>query len=309
MRLPLSPPASKRKQAVSPSTVTCSTQVPAHFNPTWFQKATIPLEVDLAAHHVELSADGRATDFHFVRQCLKQNRIYYGLIDCSHGDGEHGEDCDGEAMIKHLEEAVMCKNMALSCSDTRIVDTRHVIISSIEQFATRARVSAIVVEIDLDTNVLRLTQLGTCALMVIRDDNIIYRSYPNPNNALSLINHLCHQPDQHDHSEVHSEFIELSPNDLVITGSDGFFSNLSDPQILAFVRPVPDHIDKTLALANNTCLASWTSDDVEFISYYLANLATNFATAQHSKSIIRYPFPPSPHLDDITVLCASCSFG
>lgn len=106
---------------------------------------------------------------------------------------------------------------------------------------------------------------------------------------------------------MNAEFIELEDNDLIIVGTDGFFANVNEEQILAFVRPVPDAEDKTLALAGNLCLGSWRRDDVDFIAYYLAIIALNFATANNSKPNLPFPFPPSPHVDDITVMCAACS--
>lgn len=210
--------------------------------------------------------------------------------------------------------------------------------------------------VDISTNVMRLATVGACGLMVIRDDRIVYRSYPQ--SASGIIDHLsppainniaavsdaCTPTDASKKKSrvyvkkdspklaeqqqkalyhksrckstnakipyeqlIHTDFFELHDGDLLIAGSDGLFSNLMENQILAFVRPVPDRNDNTLAIANNTCLGSWTSDDVDFISYYLSFLANNYATAENSPSILRYPFPPSPHLDDVTVLAASCS--
>lgn len=109
--------------------------------------------------------------------------------------------------------------------------------------------------------------------------------------------------------DVQCDYFPLEENDLIIAGSDGLFANITEEQILAFVRPVKDPLDPTLALANATCLGSWTTDDVTFISYYLAHLAHNFATAEHSAPILPFPFPPSPHFDDVTALVASCSLA
>jgi hypothetical protein len=85
-------------------------------------------------------------------------------------------------------------------------------------------------------------------------------------------------------------------------------------QLLSFVRPVEDPNDATLALANATCLGSWRTDDVSFVSYMLAHLAHTFATSRTAKQLLAHPFPPgtdgAPFFDgDLTVIAASCSFA
>lgn len=296
----------------------CSAHIPAHFNSVWYRESIVPVDVDLAGHHVGVSAnDNSRTDFHFVNHATgMMGVIDYPLENGSHSSARPDTKSMGPEMISHIEKT-LTGNKPLY-ADIPVLDLNRVLLSSMNHFGAPSGFSAILV--DASTNVMRIACVGACGLLLIRDDKIFYRTYPN--TASSLIEHLPSPCDSHTSSRkasrkqkelcenyIHSDFIELQENDLVIAGTDGLFANLTDLQMLAFVRPVPpDRLDKTLSIANNTCLGSWTSDDVEFISYYLASLATNFATAQHSPASLRYPFPPSPHYDDVTVLCASCTF-
>lgn len=216
----------------------------------------------------------------------------------------------GQQVIQFIQDTVGQTQSAFSTFPT--FDLAHILSTAADRFSLPPYFSAVL--IDASTNVLRMASVGSCAVVVVRDDRIVYCSYPS--TAASMIEYIPCSNDRSQSqtpylplSQVHTDFIELQPNDLILAGTDGLFANLTDSQILAFVRPVPDPNDKTLAIANNTCLGSWTTDDVDFISYYLAILATNFATAINSRPVVRYPFPPSPHLDDVTVLCAACLFS
>lgn len=192
-------------------------------------------------------------------------------------------------------------------------------------------------------NVVHFAWAGASGCLVIRDREVIFRSYQEqtPQDALENMyrfpsnlythekrqrheragsNGVDHHFDSFDslnrHWEssaldgcVQSTFLELQDGDLIIAGSQALFANISESQIISFVRPVADSNDPTLAIANATCLGSFRNDDVSFITYYLAHLADNFATSSEAKPILLFPFPPSPYLDDITVIAASCSFA
>lgn len=166
--------------------------------------------------------------------------------------------------------------------------------------------------------VLRVAWAGPVGLLVVRGDRVAFRTYTRGPARTRLESALPGRPKETEEEvttevadakeAVNAEFFALECGDLIVAGSDGLFANLGEEQILAFVRPVPDPNDKTLAIANNTCLGSWQTDDVDFISYYLAHLAENFATARHSPPFLPFPFPPGPRVDDISVLAASCAF-
>lgn len=288
------------------SLVSC-TSVPSYFNTVWYNESVSPIEMDVAAYHITPSSSAELqTDFHFADKATGLMAVidYPVPPDFKSTCGQP----PGRAMMDQLARA-LSQNRPL-CREMPVLDLAHVLTRAMRDNSVPGSFSGIV--IDASTNILRFASVGACGLLLIRDDNIHYRSYPH--TASTLIDHISPLPLNEEHSDensptqyTHSDFIELQDNDLVLAGSDGLFANLTDLQILAFVRPVPDKIDRTLSIANNTCLASWTSDDVTFISYYLANLANNFATAVYAPSILRYPFPPSPHSDDVTVLCASFS--
>lgn len=310
---------SKPRRRSRPS-ITSSVEVPTHFNTVWYQESIVPVDVDIAAHHIRGAATPHPTDWHFVDRA----HGLMAVIDCPTSPDtsrpsvyQNGRESPGEAMIAHIEK-LLTGNEPLY-SDMPVLDLSRILKSSMYEFGVPPGFSALIV--DASTNVLRLASVGATGLLLVRNDEVVYRSYPS--NASSLIDHLPRpvskdaemhvQYDSYAHLQaenVHVDFLELQEDDLVLAGTDGLFANLSELQMLAFVRPVPDRLDKTLAIANHTCLGSWTSDDVDFISYYLAILAANFSTAPNSPpSDLRYPFPPSPHLDDVTVLCVSCSFS
>lgn len=251
----------------------------------------------------------------------------------------------GAAVLEDIRET-LSHNSALYGREAR-VDLRRALSSALLRHGAPPGFSAFVM--DCSSNVVRFAWAGSCGFVLVRDNKIAYRSYADAATRDALESHLRRPADENrdqarkhwlswggratpsatggyfaggfaagalqageftiDCDEVYADFIELEDNDLVIAGSDGFFANLSERQILAFVRPLPDGAeDRTLAIANYTCLGSWRWDDVEFISYYLAIIADNFATAANSKPHLPFPFPPSPYVDDITVMCAACSF-
>lgn len=251
----------------------------------------------------------------------------------------------GAALIRDLRQT-LSHNAALYDREARM-DIRRALSSAILRHGAPPGSSVLVM--DCSSNVVRLAWAGSCGIVLIRDNAIVYRSYSKAATRDALETHLGRTTDVKteknakywlswggsatqsatggyyaaglvtgarqdgeftiDSDAVYADYIELEDNDLIIAGSDGFFSNVSEDQFLAFVRPLPDGAeDKTLSIANSTCLGSWRRDDTDFISYYLAIIADNFATAANSKPHLPFPFPPSPHADDITVMCAACSF-
>lgn len=301
-------PRARRRSCRHVNPTVCCTRVPSYFNTVWYDESIAPMEMDVAAYHIAPSSSAEhQTDFHYVDKSNGLMAIidYPVPPDSKPVSGQP----PGRDMIDQLARA-LSENRPL-CREMPILDLARILTTTMGDFSVPNSFSGIV--IDASTNILRLASVGACGLLLIRDDTIHYRSYPH--TASTLIDHVSPLPLSEESNTksptqyIHSDFIELQDNDLILAGSDGLFANLTDLQILAFVRPVPDKIDLTLSIANNTCLASWTSDDVDFISYYLANLANNFASAVYAPSILRYPFPPSPHLDDVTVLSISFSPG
>lgn len=115
-------------------------------------------------------------------------------------------------------------------------------------------------------------------------------------------------------AEVHAAEVALADGDLILAGSHAVFANLSERQMVAFVRPVDSMEDAQLAIANATCLGTWRTDDPEFISYMLVHLAHTFATSPTAAQLPPQDFPPGTHgvpfcEGDLTVIAASCSFA
>lgn len=176
---------------------------------------------------------------------------------------------------------------------------------------------ASVLHATLHDDTFRVAWLGAVGFLIIRtdDNSIIARSHSKATKealdellSLPIDQHAKKRNSNNNRIVLENDFHILQDGDVVLLGSDGFWANLTDEQILAFVRPVPDPIDKTLSIANNTCLGSWTRPDPTFLACHLANLAHNFSTASNSQPLLAFPFPPSPHADDITVVVAHCEF-
>lgn len=163
---------------------------------------------------------------------------------------------------------------------------------------------------DFDNAVLRLAWTGVAGLCVIRGREIIFRSYDAAREGLEA---ALTSPQEGEllERDVSTAFVDLDDGDLILAGSQVVFSNLSERQILAFVRPVDSSYDATLALANATCIGTWTVDDPVFQSYMIAHLVDTFATSTTARQIVAYPFPVGvdggPFVDgDIVVVAASC---
>ncbi|CAN8068101.1 unnamed protein product [Agarophyton chilense] len=249
---------------------------------------------------------------------------------------------DGRLMLEYIQHRL--SRSRLYGPHQPQSDLRAILAAALSAYGSPPGFSALLVDTAYDF--LHIAWVGSCGFVVVRDDAIVYRSYgdrlgrpalehalnepcdpspptttsastsffpmssaPTPLTPDSLAARKRPHRDTISTSTIHVDYFSLQDNDLFIAGTDGFFSNVSEDQILAFVRPVPNAEDSTLAIANATCLGSWRYDDVQFISYYLAIIAANFATATNSQPYLPFPFPPSPHLDDVTVSCISSSFS
>lgn len=328
------PPGSTRPRAPKAPSMS-SVKSPNYFSKKWYTQSVAPLDVEQAAHYIPNK--DHQTDWHFI----DTEHGLMAFVDYPAADQEHSP---GRDMIQYIHQRLL-QTKALYGPREPIIDLRTILSSALLIFGSTPGFSAIIVQIS--STVMRATWVGSCGFVLVRDDDIHYRSYsglgrvalehnlqkppaskdqpPQSLNdttlpfgkldrsiggstLLSLAASRDPHPESVDINDIQTDYLLLQDNDLVIAASDGLFANIDESQIIAFVRPVPDPNDPTLAIANNTCLGSWRNDDVEFISYYLANIASNFATAQNSTPYLPYPFPPSPHLDDVTVLCAASSF-
>lgn len=113
---------------------------------------------------------------------------------------------------------------------------------------------------------------GSCTLMLIHGSRI-KTHYPTRTMKVEQLNRK--------EDTLNWKQINVSDGDLLIFGTASFWRNVTFQQALAFTRPLPflTRMDTQLAIANATCLATWTTDDVQYIAYYLAHLAHNFSMA------------------------------
>ncbi|GAB0489480.1 hypothetical protein MMPV_000699 [Pyropia vietnamensis] len=174
-------------------------------------------------------------------------------------------------------------------------DLRSVLAESLSRVSRPLSASALLVS--LDHGVLRSAYVGTCAYVVLRGETIIHRS-PRAGSVAALERAFSAGARAGASSSgsgvvgssggrdwdrrlppIGSAALEVQDGDVVIAGSDGFFANVSERQMLALLRPTEnDAHDSSLSIANNTCLATWTSDDPVFLAYMLAHLAWSFAS-------------------------------
>lgn len=186
------------------------------------------------------------------------------------------------------------------------VRSLHCILRSLLRRSPAPASAAVLLATVSPHGVLRVATVGSCGLLVVRDQSVEFRSYGQVEARDALESLLAsNTPARAAADNMVSDFFELHDDDLVVAGSDGLFANISEQQILAFVRPVPDPLDPVLSMANNTCLGSFTHDDPTFIASNLAHLAHNFSDAQHCAPLLAFPFPPSPHSDDVSVIVAA----
>ena len=164
-------------------------------------------------------------------------------------------------------------------------DLPSVLADSLSRVSRPQSASALLVS--LDHGVLRSAYVGTCAFIVLRGEHIIFRS-PRTGSVAALERAFVvgGKSVPADPSapvgvaampSIGSTTLEVQEGDVVIAGSDGFFANVSERQVLALLRPTESPYDGTLSIANNTCLATWTSDDPVLLAYMLAHLAWTFA--------------------------------
>mmetsp|Transcript_6324 Transcript_6324/g.13480 ORF Transcript_6324/g.13480 Transcript_6324/m.13480 type:complete len:322 (+) Transcript_6324:151-1116(+) len=255
----------------------------------------VPLDVEVAAFCIP--RDNREPSHSIISGSA------FALVDC---DCSHTREECVSALWEQLQT-------------TRSVNSRlSRALSNASQQGTRttASISALLAEFGAENGVLRVASTGLVGLCVIRERDVVFRSYQveSPEVAFEhTFESAAWEGQVCSSADVESTFFEMEDGDLLVAGSPELFANVSEEQMLSFVRPVPpDAHDSTLALANATCLASFRTDDVEFISYYLAHLAYNFATSSNAKQLTRFPFPPGtegqPYFrGDVTVIAASCS--
>lgn len=172
-------------------------------------------------------------------------------------------------------------------------DLPSVLADSLSRVSRPKAASALLVS--LDHGVLRSAYVGTCAFIVIRGERIIFRS-PRTGSVAALERAFVGGGGEVltttacaggvTMPSIGSTILDVQEGDVVIAGSDGFFANVSERQVLALLRPTESPYDGSLSIANNTCLATWTSDDPVLLAYMLAHLAWTFASDPADTSFV-----------------------
>ena len=176
--------------------------------------------------------------------------------------------------------------------------------------------SALALCLSRDTRTLHAARVGTVGLMVVRDGNIVYQS---TRSAQQVLHRACQRDYDADNNNnnnnndpnsteaVQLDVVHLCEGDVIIAATDGFFDNVSESQVLALLSPVTTAYDATLAVANHTCLATFTHSDPVLSSYMLAQLAHNFATCTACRpflSELSTHFVRTGTHDDVSVVVA-----
>jgi hypothetical protein len=300
---------------------------------TWRDRALPPLDIELAAHHISAGNGSVSLSGGDEPRCFHLGTDGFAVV-------EHMPAPHGERLLSHLADRLQASHSVAGAGSIQELGT--VLARGLEFTDAGVQSSALVVQFAPDTNILRVAWAGACGLIVLRDRELLFQSFVRQSpweglerafyrndtessarkhdrlgerkSSTRSTSHGTSEADRHWESTyldscVQAAFVELEDGDLVLGGSQSFFANLSETQIVSFVRPVPDPNDKTLAIANSTSLGSFRTDDVTFISYYLSHLAYNFATSETARPLLVYPFPPSPVFEDVTVIAAACSFS
>jgi len=214
-------------------------------------------------------------------------RSTFGIADTGAVDAARDAE-QSTSLLSRYENTSAILDAAVLTSLTEpsaLQDLPSVLADSLSRVSRPKSASALLVS--LDHGVLRSAYVGTCAFIVLRGEQIIFRS-PRTGSVAALKRAfvvgggsvpadpsaavgVAAMP------SIGSTTLEVQEGDVVIAGSDGFFANVSERQVLALLRPTDSPHDGTLSIANNTCLATWTSDDPVLLAYMLAHLAWTFA--------------------------------
>lgn len=227
----------------------------------------------------------------------------FGIADTGAVDGAR-DAAQSTSLTSRYENTSAILDSAVLTSLTEpaaLQDLRSVLADSLSRVSRPRSASALLVS--TDHGVLRSAYVGTCAFVVVRGEAIIYRS-PRAGSVAALERAFggvgsgggCGEPpggapegesgprradgaaagrpwERRSLPPIGSAALEVQDGDVVVAGSDGFFANVSERQVLALLRPTDTAHDSTLSIANNTCLATWTSDDPVYLAYMLAHLA------------------------------------
>lgn len=230
-------------------------------------------------------------------------RSTFGIADTGAVDGAR-DAAQSTSLTSRYENTSAILDSAVLTSLTEpaaLQDLRSVLADSLSRVSRPRSASALLVS--TDHGVLRSAYVGTCAFVVVRGEAIIYRS-PRAGSVAALERAFggvgsgggCGEPpggapegasgprradgaaagrpwERRSLPPIGSAALEVQDGDVVVAGSDGFFANVSERQVLALLRPTDTAHDSTLSIANNTCLATWTSDDPVYLAYMLAHLA------------------------------------
>lgn len=231
-------------------------------------------------------------------------RSTFGIADTGAVDGARDAALSTSLTSRYENTSAILDSAVLTSltEPAALQDLRSVLADSLSRVSRPRSASALLVS--TDHGVLRSAYVGTCAFVVLRGEAIIYRSPragsvatlerafgaggPPGDNGGELPGSVpagVSGPRQADGAAagrpweqrslppIGSAALEVQDGDVVVAGSDGFFSNVSERQVLALLRPTDTAHDSTLSIANNTCLATWTSDDPVYLAYMLAHLA------------------------------------
>jgi hypothetical protein len=276
----------------------------------WYSDPAIALDFEVAAHSIPAERQKPS-----VSDTARTHAGYFATTEPSaFSVVEHIPFVQRQSLLELLQEESRLDDADLS---TRLARGLCTVGAGPDALALVANLAS-------PPNVLRVAWVGKCGVIVIRDCEVIWRSYTAENGMRESLEHALLSPPSSPSpgpnvlcclSEIQSAFVELVDGDLIIAGSQSMWSSLSEQQILSFVRPVNDATgyDATLSMANSTCLGSWRVDEPNFISYMLAHLGDNFANATHARPLsvlnpFRFPDNPTSTLDDVIVIAAACSF-
>eukprot|EP00188_Purpureofilum_apyrenoidigerum_P001275 Plantae.Rhodophyta-Purpureofilum_apyrenoidigerum.ctg1685.p1 GENE.Plantae.Rhodophyta-Purpureofilum_apyrenoidigerum.ctg1685~~Plantae.Rhodophyta-Purpureofilum_apyrenoidigerum.ctg1685.p1 ORF type:complete len:339 (-),score=49.55 Plantae.Rhodophyta-Purpureofilum_apyrenoidigerum.ctg1685:774-1691(-) len=147
--------------------------------------------------------------------------------------------------------------------------------------------------LSLEDQKVRAAWVGSAGFVVIRNEETVFRSFPD---ALTQLEHSFQ-------SEIGSAVqkpprpqevvFDVEEDDLIIVATDGFWHNVSETQMHAFLRPtLPPGMIRG-------------GDDPQQQSVLLAHLGFNYADMEEQDNFLSDQFVPGASRDDVSVIVVS----
>lgn len=243
-----------------------------------------------------------------------------GMVDCEESQVDSCQEQPPILMyMKFAIKSVLDSLIEQALSKEQVIWSQPecILSQALEQFPIANKVSSCIFKVQGDK--LSYASIGTCGLIVVREDKIIYDTRPSCLQVLetAYANEELRYSSGRLGYPIRYGSVAIQQDDVVLVGNRGFLWNITSEQILAYLYPVSTSFDSTLSIANYTSLGSFRRDDPWMISYMLTHIAYHFAEngsflslsypRDHRPSLYPSVSPPSSSLHHKhLVVCIAC---